>query len=198
MTHLLVALSSHGFGHAAQAAVVVNALRRRSPEVRLTLCTQLPRAFLAQRFEGEFNYLPRETDVGMIMKDALEVDIRATADAYVRFHADWERRVQAETDALSHLAPDRVLADVPYLSLAAAARAGIPAVAMCSLNWADIYAHYFHAARPEAPAIHAQMRRFTFRPIVSCRPNRPCQCPVCPGASPSGLWHRWGRIGAVN
>lgn len=64
---------------------------------------------------------------------------------------------QDEAHVLARLAPDLVLANVPYLALAAAAKASIPAVAMCSLNWADVYAHYFLATRPEAPAIHAQI-----------------------------------------
>lgn len=157
MSHLLVALSSHGFGHAAQAAAVVNALRRRLPNLRLTVRTHLPREFLARRFEGEFEFTPCDIDVGMVMSSALDVDVAATAAAYTRFHANWDRRVQGEAHTLSRLAPDLVLANVPYLALAAAAKASISAVAMCSLNWADVYAHYFFATRPEAPAIHAQI-----------------------------------------
>ena len=162
--HLLVALSAHGFGHAAQAAAVVNALRQRLPDLRLTLRSLLPREFLARRFEGEFEYTSCGTDVGVVMRSALDVDITATFEAYVRFHAEWNDRVQQEALALARLAPDLVLADVPYLPLAAAARASIPAVALCSLNWADIYAHYFGASgSPTAAtsassfAIHAQI-----------------------------------------
>ncbi len=158
MRHLLVALSAHGFGHAAQAAAVVNALRRRLPDLRLTLRTQLPREFLDRRFEGKFEFSPSATDVGMVMDTALDIDIDATAKAYARFHADWARRVQAETHALARLAVNLVLADVPYLTLAAAAHASIPGVAMCSLNWADIYAHYFYDRFPEAPAIYGQIQ----------------------------------------
>jgi len=157
MTHLLVALSSHGFGHAAQAAAVVNAWRRRQPELRLTLRTSLPADLLARRFAGEFELTPCNTDVGMLMSTALDADLAATAAAYAQFHAGWDHRVQDEARALACLAPDLVLADVPYLPLAAAAAISIPAVAMCSLNWADIYAHYFLATRPEARAIHAQI-----------------------------------------
>ncbi len=157
MTHLLVALSSHGFGHAAQAAAVVNALRRRRSDLKLTLRTQLPREFLARRFEGNFELTPCDTDVGMVMRSALDNDISATAGAYARFHADWEQRVRQEARALTRLAPSLVLADVPYLALTAAAQVSIPAVAMCSLNWADIYAHYFCDHRAETRAIHAQI-----------------------------------------
>jgi hypothetical protein len=125
--------------------------------LRLTLRASLPREFLARRFEGEFEYTPCDTDVGMTMRSALDVDIEGTARAYARFHADWDDRLPQETRALARLAPNLILADVPYLTLAAAARASIRVVAMCSHNWADIYAHYFYRSRPEAPAVHAQI-----------------------------------------
>ena len=52
--------------------------------------------------------------------------------------------------------PDLVLANAAYLPLAAAARQGIPAFGMSSLNWADLFAHVF-AGEPWMPPIHAQM-----------------------------------------
>ena len=57
---------------------------------------------------------------------------------------------------MRHPQLDIVLADVPYLTLAAASRASIPAAALCSLNWADIYRHYFNN-RTEAGKILAEM-----------------------------------------
>jgi hypothetical protein len=54
------------------------------------------------------------------------------------------------------LEPDLLFANIPYLSLAAAQRAGVSAVGMCSLDWADIYQHY--CVHDEASQkIHAQM-----------------------------------------
>jgi len=154
--HLLVALSPHGFGHAAQASVVLNALRRRQPDLRVTVQTSLPRAFLAGRIDGGFDYVPRATDFGLLMHSALHIDMEASAARYRQQHRDWEHRVSAEAAAMEALAPDLLLADVPYLSLAAAGRAGVPAVALCSLNWAGVYRQLF-GHRPEAPAILDQM-----------------------------------------
>lgn len=154
--HLLIALTSHGYGHAAQTADAVNALRARHPEVRITLWTRLPANFLLKRFSGDFALEARTTDVGMVMQNAIDVRAEASARAYADFHHDWDQAVAAEARDLKKLAPDLVLANVPYRVLAAAGLAGIPALAMCSLNWAGIYWHYFHA-RPEASAIHGQI-----------------------------------------
>lgn len=135
---------------------MVNALRRHLPALRVTVRTALPHGLLRRRLEGEFHLVPAPTDVGLVMGSALEVLVEETARAYAELHRSWEETVAAEAEALRHLAPDLVLANVSHLSVAAAARAGIPAVALCSLNWADLYLHYC-GHRPEAPRIHRQI-----------------------------------------
>lgn len=141
MAHLWLALSAHGFGHAAQAGPVVAALCRRLPGLRVTVESALPRALLARRFlPAPFDHVDRAADVGMVMRDALAVDVEASRAAYRAFHRDWDARVAANAAELAAAAPDLLLADVPYLALAAAARAGLPAVALCSLHWAAIHA----------------------------------------------------------
>lgn len=156
MPHILAAISAHGYGHLAQTAPVLNALRERLPDLQLTVRCGLPREVLARRIGGPFVHQPAEDDFGMVMHDALAVDVAASAVRYAAFHADWERRIDAVARELEQTAPDLILADIPYLTLAAAARAGIPAIAMCCLNWADIYGYYCHAL-PEAPRIREQM-----------------------------------------
>lgn len=156
MPHLLAAISAHGYGHLAQTAPVLNALRAQMPDLQLTVRCGLPREVLARRIAGTFVHQRVEDDFGMVMHSALAVDVAASAARYAVFHADWERRVDSVARELEHTAPDLILADIPYLTLAAAARAGIPAIAMCCLHWADIYGYYCHAL-PEAGGIHAQM-----------------------------------------
>lgn len=154
--HLLVAITPHGFGHAAQVSPVVNALQRRLPSLKVTILSSLPEAFLRGRLEGDFDYIGEAPDFGLVMNSALDIDLEASAAAYYGLHRDWQQRVDAEARRLESLAPDLVLADVPYLILAAAGQAAIPAAALCSLNWADIYRHYF-AQRKEASRILADM-----------------------------------------
>ena len=154
--HLVVAITAHGYGHAAQVAPVINALRERLPELRVTVQSSLPEAFLRGRIQGPFRRIDRAPDFGLVMHSALDIDLEASATAYASLHADWQSQVEGEAQNLRELAPDLLLADVPYLTLAAAAQVGIPAVALCSLNWADIYRHYF-STREAAPRILAQM-----------------------------------------
>ena len=156
MPHLLAAITAHGYGHLAQTAPVLNALRRRLPALHLTLYSALPRALLEKRIEGEFTHIARAPDVGMLMHDALAVDVSASAAAYRKFHQDWARDVAREAAWLRELAPDVIFANAPYRVLAAARQAAIPAVALCSLNWADLYQHLC-GQDSKATAIRAQM-----------------------------------------
>ncbi len=156
MPHLLVDVSHHGYGHISQTAPVVNALAQIIPSLKVTLRTTAPLAILRQRFECDFQHLPLAFDFGMTMANAVDVLVDESAANYRNFHTDWEGKVQREALAMQALAPDLLFANIPYLSLAAAQRAGVPAVGMCSLDWADIYQYY--CVRDEASQkIHTQM-----------------------------------------
>lgn len=154
--HLFVDISSHGFGHLAQVAPILNELARRWPDLRLTVRCGLPEAKLRTRIHAGFTHLLENSDFGFVMQDAVRIDHAATALAYRQQHANWDERVAAEAAFLDSLQPDLVLTDVAYLPLAGAARAGIPCLSMCSLNWADLFAHFF-SGETWAAAIHQQM-----------------------------------------
>ncbi|MBT6119548.1 MAG: hypothetical protein HOH66_16925 [Rhodospirillaceae bacterium] len=145
--HLLVAISSHGYGHATQTAPVLNALRARLPGLRLTVATGVPRALLEERIEGPFDLIERRSDFGMAMASAIEVDLEASARRYEAIHLAWPAAVEAEAEWLASIGPDLLLSNVAYLPLAAAERAGLPAVALSSLHWAAIHGHYL----PDSP-----------------------------------------------
>ena len=154
--HLFVDISAHGLGHLAQTAPVLNALRHRLPCLRLTIRSALPKHRLQARLAGQFTHIEGASDFGYVMRDATDIDLAASAQAYRTAHTDWPARVADEAAWLHALAPDLVLSNVAYLPLAGATRAGIPSLAMCSLNWADLFAHFF-AGQPWAPSIQAEI-----------------------------------------
>lgn len=156
MPHLFTDVSAHGFGHLAQAAPVLNRLHGRLPDLRLTVRCGLPEERLRQRILAPFEHLPIASDFGYAMIDALTIDHAGTADAYRAAHAGFSRHIAAEAAQLSALQVDAVFSDVAYLPLAGAAQAGIPAIALCSLNWADLFQHYYGQESWAAP-IHAEM-----------------------------------------
>ncbi|MBK1698641.1 glycosyltransferase [Rhodovibrio salinarum] len=157
MAHLVVDISGHGFGHAGQVIPVVRDLLSACPQVRVTLRTAVPGEVLARHVGRELPVEAPPADIGMIMTGPMDVDAEASAAAYAELHADFPAVVGREAERLAALVPDLLLADVPYSSIAAAARLGVPAVALSSLNWLDIYRAYC-ADRPEAQRIAGEIR----------------------------------------
>lgn len=154
--HLLVDISAHGLGHLAQTAPVLNALRPLAPTLRLTVRSALPRERLERRIAVDFEHVEEARDFGFVMHNAVDIDLAASAQRYREFHANWPQRVAAEADWLRRHGVDAALSNVAYLPLAAAAEAGIAAAGLSSLNWADLFSHYF-AAEPWAAEIHTQI-----------------------------------------
>jgi len=148
--HLLVAISSHGFGHLSQVAPVVNRLHALIPQLKITVRAALPEAQLRSRIHHLDNVKYATDDFGMVMNHAFSVDTQASLARYESLHQDWDDKVNALAQQFIDSQVDVVLADVPYLPLAAAQVAGIPAIALCSLNWADILSHYVGLDKQQA------------------------------------------------
>ncbi len=150
MKHLLVDISGHGFGHLAQVAPTLNALGLREIDIHVTLRTSLPENLLRSKISLQFDYVRMELDKGMIMNDAIGVNQQASYNWYQQFHDKYEQKLSEQTQLLETLKPDLLFADIPYISLDAAHFLGIPSIALCSLNWADIFYSYCkHQAKSE-------------------------------------------------
>lgn len=154
MKHLVVDISAHGFGHLAQTAAVLNALDIEN--LRLTIRSKAPVDLLRERIPRPFELIPYQQDTGMLMQNALQVDVPKTFAWYQSFHQNYASKVAQAARELEALQPDLLLANVPYLSLAAAQELNLTTLALCSLNWADIFQAYCgHLTGAEA--IHAQI-----------------------------------------
>ncbi len=168
MTRSVVAyVTGHGYGHLMRSLAV---LERLGPSVAVHLRTS-GRALARARASRGFGTAPpgrsgvggaepsqgcaddlswlasvSETDVGpgVAQRGPLEVDLPATRAALEAHLARWPRLVEEEADALRALGADLVFADVPPIAFAAAARAGVPSVAMSNFTWSWIYAGYAH------------------------------------------------------
>lgn len=153
---LLVAISHHGLGHLAQAAPVLNALHATRPDLEFLVWSGVTRAALAARIRAPFQHRHEPADVGLAMHDAVRVDLAASQAAYLAFHQDWAARVAREAVWLRDQGITGILSDASCLPLAAANQAGIPGVAMCSLNWVDIASAYL-AEQPGMTQVLEQM-----------------------------------------
>ena len=147
MKHLVTDISGHGLGHLAQVAPVIARLVSMIPDLQLTIRSSLSEQLLRSWISTPFDIIETELDRGMVMHDAITVDVEASCAWYETFHGNYKVRLKKNMRALEALRPDLLLVDVPYISLEAAQHLGIPSVALCSLNWADIFRHYCHEHR---------------------------------------------------
>ena len=140
--HLIVDISAHGFGHLAQTATVLNALRRDVPDLKVTVRSNIDSGVLTDFVEGPFDTAEGPPDFGVQMVNPYEVDVARTATAYVKLHEELQRHIDDDAERLKALNGNLHFSNVGYLSIAAAKKTGLPSVALCCLNWADILEPY--------------------------------------------------------
>lgn len=155
--HIVLDVTDHGFGHLGQAAPVIAALKERRAAFRLTVRTGIPPAVVGEFLGMECRFAEKFPEIGMVMSSPIDVRVEDSLREYRAVHDAWDAVVEMEARRLADLAPTLLVSAVGYVGLAAAARAGVPAVALSSLNWADMVRSYC-ADRPGAAAIHDRMR----------------------------------------
>ena len=159
MPLIWAAISAHGFGHAAQAVPVLNALGRLIPDLRVLLRTTVPSAFFNDRLVVPWEVSPVRQDVGCAQDGPLKIDVERTWREHDLFHSTWADRVRAEVDAMRTARPDVILADTPYLALAAGAEATIPTVALASFTWDLVLSDYPAPPHLDRQALLDSIRR---------------------------------------
>ncbi|MGQ7846271.1 hypothetical protein ACUNV4_17455 [Granulosicoccus sp. 3-233] len=139
---LWLAVSGHGHGHLVQLIPLVRVLRARYPSLVLSVQSSLPANLLRQSFGADAEVHAEAADFGMVMSGPMKVLPADSLAAYREIHDNWSEHFSTQLRLFHDFRPDLVIGDIPYLPLAAARHCGIPAVAVCSLNWADILEHY--------------------------------------------------------
>jgi len=135
---------------------VVRALQHAHPEVAVTVKTSAPRRLYdvlaaepGSSGTSSFDFVDFECDTGMVQIDSLHLDETESLRRAKAFHASLAERATAESTSLNELGARLVVGDIPPLAFAAAARAGLPAIAIGNFTWDWIYAGYGDAsARP--------------------------------------------------
>ncbi|MBA3270060.1 MAG: hypothetical protein H0T71_06070 [Acidobacteria bacterium] len=142
MTTLVFYVSGHGFGHASRDIEVINALLTRRPDLRIIVRTTAASWLFTLTIRGSVEYHRTDTDTGIVQIDSLHLDTGATVLRAQEFMRSFDDRVVAEAAFLHHQGASLVIADLPPLGIAAASRAGVPAVALGNFTWDWIYSAY--------------------------------------------------------
>ena len=132
-------ITPHGFGHAARAAAVVEAVGRQVP-VELVVVTSVPKWFFTDSLSVPFQYCPLTTDIGLIQTNSLCEDLPATIRALDSFYPVSRERVVRLIQLF--FGCDLILCDIAPLGIVAAQGLGIPSVLIENFTWDWIYSGY--------------------------------------------------------
>jgi L-arabinokinase len=130
----------------------MRALEVRDPDGRIIVRTHAAGWLFERAAPASIERHAIDVDPGVVQIGALRIDEDATVRAARAFYASFDERADAEAAWLSRAGADVVVGDVPPLAFAAAARAGIPSVAISNFTWDWIYEAYGGFAR-EAPHV---------------------------------------------
>lgn len=135
-------ISGHGFGHASRQIEVMRALCERRLDLRLVVRTSAPRWLFDLTLGQPVEVHDVEADTGVVQIDSLRLDVTQSVERAWMFHRDLDRRADVEARVLEASGALLVVGDIPPIAFAAAARVGLPAVAVANFTWDWIYEGY--------------------------------------------------------
>lgn len=177
---IAVFVSPHGYGHAARACAVMEALAELDRAVTFEVFTLVPEWFFADSLSCRFGYHPLLTDVGLAQTTPIAEDLDETLRQLAGFLPFGDAALDALAAELHRLGCRLALADISPLGLAAARRARIPSVLVENFTWDWIYEPYVE----RRPAFSAAIA--TLAGVFAAADTRVQTEPVCRrnGSSP--------------
>ena len=146
-------ISSHGLGHAARAAAVMEAILEVDPTVRFEIFTTAPEWFFQETLPGSFAYHPELTDIGLVQQDPFCEDVSKTVDRLDNFLPFDPAQVQSIAQRVSESRCALILCDISPMGVAVGQAAGISSVLIENFTWDWIYQPYTEREPRFAPHI---------------------------------------------
>jgi hypothetical protein len=146
-------ISPHGYGHAARAAAVMEALRALDPAFQFEIYTQVPEWFFQNSLSGSFRYHALLTDVGLAQKNSLVEDLPATLTRLGQLFPFDRAAIQALAEQVVAQGCRLVLCDIAPMGIAVAQAAGLPSLLVENFTWDWIYEGYSAYRQPLQPYV---------------------------------------------
>ncbi len=146
-------ITPHGYGHAARACAVMNAIRERLPGVCFEIFTRVPRWFFDMSLRSEYHYHEVLTDLGMVQNTSMEENLTETIRQLEKLLPYPPALVQDLARQVRALKCKLVVCDVAPLGIAVAKEARLPSVLQENFTWDWIYEAYLDVEPRFAPYI---------------------------------------------
>lgn len=135
-------ISSHGFGHAARAAAVMQAIAKYDPSVQFEIFTATPYWFFQDSLSTPFNYHHLLTDFGLAQKTPFESDLGDTLRNLDAFYPVAKKRLADIAKTIRRFECKFIICDIAPMGLLVAKDVGIPSVLVENFTWDWIYQQY--------------------------------------------------------
>ena len=142
MLRLAYFISPHGFGHAARAAAVMQAVFRADDAVHFDIFTSVPCWFFQDSLTAPFSYHELLSDIGLVQKTAFEADLNATLHKLSEFLPFQPLLIKEIAATVRKLNCSIIVCDISPMGIAVAMQAGIPALLVENFTWDWIYQQY--------------------------------------------------------
>ena len=136
---IYIAITDHGFGHAARTAAIAGQLQQLLPSIDLIIVTTAPRWLLECYLDRDFSYRQRSFDVGVVQTDSLNMNLDATL---LRWHDIMARKDEIIAEEVAFCQEHNVslvFADAPPLATLIAEKLGVPCWMSSNFGWDFIY-----------------------------------------------------------
>ena len=135
-------ISPHGFGHAARATSVMEAIYEIETSIRFEIFTRVPSWFFQESLSVPFSYHSLLTDIGMVQKTPLREDLSKTIQHLDDFLPFEHSLIDDLARQLKGLKCELVICDIAPMGILAAQEAGISSVLVENFTWDWIYQGY--------------------------------------------------------
>ncbi len=138
-------ITAHGFGHAARASAIMDAVSDIHPSVSFDIFTTVPAWFFEDSLSGRFEYHDFLTDIGLVQKTPFLHHLKETIEMLNRF-IPFDRELISDTaNFLKQRACRLAVCDISPIGISIAAEAGIPSILIENFTWDWIYEDFIPA-----------------------------------------------------
>ena len=139
---ILFYISGHGFGHVSREEPVMQAVKNLNADIGLAVRTPAIRWFVKEAVPEETIIEEVRIDVGVVQKDSMRMDVKATLEDYAKLIENKEEIIRKEADWCRQHKVKVIVGDIPPLAFDIAEAAGIPSICIANFSWDWIYEEY--------------------------------------------------------